>query len=56
MEWNQYSATRAGVKSIQAMHKLTSIPTFMLILPNGELHTVGHDPIALDLGIETLLN
>lgn len=54
LPWTQYCATPAFSRSIGKEYKITSIPTFLLIDPQGRIIFSGHDNNDLDVQLEKL--
>lgn len=54
LPWTQYCATPAFSHAIGKEYKITSIPTFLLIDPEGRIIFSGHDSNDLDTQLEKL--
>lgn len=54
LPWPQYCATPAFSRAVGKEYRLTSIPTFLLINPQGRIIFSGHDSNELDLQLEKL--
>lgn len=54
LPWPQYCATPAFSRVMGKEYRLTSIPTFLLIDPQGRIIFSGHDSNELDLQLEKL--
>ena len=54
LPWQQYCATPSFSRAIGKAYKITSIPTFLLIGPDGGIIFSGHDSNDLDAQLEKL--
>lgn len=54
LPWQQYCATPSFFRAIGKAYKITSIPTFLLIGPDGNIIFSGHDSNDLDTQLEKL--
>lgn len=56
LPWTQLRATPAFSREIGKTYKITSIPTFLLISPDGRILFSGHDSNELDMQMEKIGN
>ncbi|MFR7879904.1 MAG: TlpA family protein disulfide reductase [Butyricimonas paravirosa] len=56
LPWNQYLATPELSKSTRTEYDLTSIPTFLVIDPEGKIIFSGHSSGELETMLETKCN
>lgn len=54
LPWTQLCATKAFTREMGKVYQITSIPTFLIVDPEGKIVFSGHDSGELDLKIEEL--